>query len=147
MKQNPPSQLQLLKLYYLFILILTAILVVPTHIFSPPLFMPFRFPHYLEMMKPFLDISWPLSFEIYHLILLILAIIGAVNVLGIVFYPKWKVLARISSFAGLFLTLSMFLFFLFPFMRTNPPTAIIYGIYSLLLFIVNLLTFITLTKK
>lgn len=139
MKQKA-SQLKSIKLLCLFIFILTIILVAPTHIFPIPYFMPFRFPHYLEMMKPFLGISWPMTFEIYHLVLLILAIIGSVNVLGIVFYPKYRLLIRTSSLAGLFLTFTMSLFFLFLFIEVNPPTAIIYGLYSLLLLIANLLT-------
>ena len=147
MKQSPHKHLGSLKIFYLFILILTIILVFPAHIFSPPSFMPFRFPHYLEVMDPIWGIFWPMTFQIYHIVLLILAIIESINVLGIVFYPKWIQFAKASSFAGIILTLGMILFFLFPFMKVNPSTAFIYGIYSLLLFVVNLSTFISLTRK
>ena len=142
-----PSQLKLLRLYYLFIFILTIILVLPTHIFPIPTFMPFRFPHYLEMMSPFLGVSWPMTFEIYHIVLLILAIIGSINILGIVYYPKWRMLARVSSFVGIILTLGMILFFLFPFMKVNPPTALIYGFYSVTLLIVNMLTLNVIARR
>ncbi len=103
--------------------------------------MPFRFPHYLEMMKPFLGISWPMTFEIYHLILVILAIIGSINILGIVFYPKWRIFAQISSFFGIFLLILMVLFFFIQFASVNFSTAIIYGFYSVVLLIVDWLTF------
>ncbi|MEK7517398.1 MAG: hypothetical protein AAB583_02520, partial [Patescibacteria group bacterium] len=87
-----------------------------------------------------------LSFEIYHYILVLLSLIAAINVLGIVFYPKCILLAKISSLVGILLALGIFLFFLFPFMKTNPPTAITYGVYSLLLLIASLLTFINLIR-
>lgn len=133
-----------LKVLHLFIFILGAMLVTPTHIFSQPHFMPLRFPHYLEMMEPFLRISWPLTFEIYHYVLLALAIILSINVLGIFFYPKFKQMAIASSLAGLFLISSLVLFFFFVFIHVNTSTAIIYGIYCVVLLIVNFLTFKTL---
>lgn len=141
MRQKQPSQLGLLKLYYLFILILTFILVVPAHLFPPPYFMPLRFPHYLEMMGPFLGVSWPLSFEIYHYGLYALAIIGSLNILGIFFYPKLKKLPVFSSLIGLFLIIPMVLFFFLIFLNVNAPTAIIYGLYSVVLLIIDVLTF------
>lgn len=147
MKQNPSKQLLLLKLYYLFILILTIILILPTHVFPIPYFMPFRFPHYLEKMEPFLGISWPATFQIYHLTLLILAIIGSLNVLGIVFYPKWKSLAQISSFIGIFFFSLMSLFFFFLFINVNPLTSFIYGFYCIVLLIVDVLTFKALARR
>ena len=105
-----------------------------------------RFPHYLEMMKPFLGISWPLSFEIYHYGLYALAVIGSLNVLGI-FFPKFAKLAFFSSLIGLFLISLMILFFFFIFISVNAPTAVIYGLYLVLLLIVDLLTFNAIRRK
>jgi len=141
MKQNSLKQIKLLKLFYLFILALTAILVVPTHIFPQPYFMSFRFPYYLEMMPIFLGVSWPMTFEIYHYVLYALAIIGSFNVLGIIFYPRFKQITLFSSLVGLFLISLMVLFFFFVFLRVNHSTAIIYGLYSVVLCIANFLTF------
>jgi len=103
--------------------------------------MPFRFPHYLEMMEPFLGISWPLSFEIYHYALYALAIIGSLNVLGIIFYSKFKQITIVSSLIGLFLISLMVLFFFFIFINVNASTAVIYGLYSVILLIIDALTF------
>ncbi len=139
-------QLKLLKLYYLFILILTIILVVPPHLFSPPLFMPLRFPHYLESMTPIVGISWPFSFEIYHWILVALTITVSINVLGVTF-SKARSIAKVSSFLGLFLIIAILLFLLFYFMKVSASTAIIYCIYFIFLLIADLLTFFVLTKK
>lgn len=141
MKSNLHRQLKLLKLYYLFILILSIILILPTHLLHPLSFMPFRFPHYLEVMGPFLGISWPMSFEIYHYGLYALALIGSLNVLGIIFYPKFRKITLLSSLFGIFFISLMVLFFFFQFIKVNPSTAIIYGFYSVVLLIVNLLTF------
>lgn len=129
-----------LKILYLLVLVATLLLVGPTHLFSPPSFMPLRFAHYLEMMGPFLGVSWPMSFDVYHWILIILGIIGSLNILGITF-PKWRKAARTSSFLGLFFFGAITLFFLFPFMQTNSQTAFIYASYSFFLLIVDLLTF------
>lgn len=139
-------QFGLLKLCYLFILILTIILIAPAHVFPPPLFMPLRFPHYLKMMGPFLGVFWPATFEIYHYAILTLATIGSLNVLGITF-PKFKNIAIFSSLIGLFLISLMVLFFFFQFTNVNPPTAVIYGFYSMVLLVLDFLTFKALLKE
>lgn len=126
---------------YIFIVILTTVLVAPTHIFPQPYFMPLRFPHYLEMMMPFLGISWPITFEIYHYALYTLIIITSLNAVGIIFYPKFKQIALASSIIGLFLIPLVVLFFFFVFIKVNPLTAIIFGLYSVILLIVDFLTF------
>ena len=143
MKQKP-NQLKTLKLCYLFILLLTIIFVGLTHLFPIPYFMPFRFPHYLERMKPLSGISWPMTFEIYHYTLIIISLIFSFNILGLTF-SKWREMAIFSSATGIPIFSAMILFFFFLFTQVNPPTAIIYGIYSLLLFIVNLSTLSILT--
>ncbi|MDO8583279.1 MAG: hypothetical protein Q7R51_02015 [bacterium] len=143
MKQN----LEKLKIIYFFVFALSAFIIAPTHLFPQPLFMDFRFPHYLEMMKPFLGISWPMSFEIYHYILYVLVAIESLNVLGIIFYPKLKQIAIASSLAGLLLMSLMILFFFFIFINVNASTAIAYGFYSIILLFVDLLTLKILIKR
>lgn len=135
------KKLEQLKLLYLFALGLGTLIIVPTHISPPPTFMYARFPYYLEMMGPFLGISWPLSFEIYHYVLYTLIIIVSLNVFGIIFYPKLRSIAIFSSLIGIFLIFPMVLFFFFVFLSVNAPTAVIYGLYSVVLLIVNWLTF------
>ena len=141
MNKKKSEQLKKLKLFYLFVIFLTAIFILQTHLSAPPLFMPFRFPHYLKTMSPFFGVSWPLSFEIYHILLLTLSAIVSINSLAIIFYPRWKTPGRISSFTGLFLTFAIFIYFLFPFMKINAQTSVIYGFLSILVFSANLLTF------
>lgn len=91
--------------------------------------------------------SWPATFEIYHYILYVLAVIISLNALGIVFYPKIKKLTIFSSAIGVLIFSLMILFFFFKFMGVNAPTAITFGLYSLILLIVDLLTFRALIKR
>jgi len=141
MGDKKSKNLRRLKLLYLFILILSVILIAPTHLFPQPLFMYARFPYYLEKMGPFLGISWPVTFEIYHWVLISLTIITAFNILGLTFL-KWRLAARISSFIGIFFFSSVFLFFIY-FIKVNYPVAFAYGIYFFLLLIIDILTFFT----
>lgn len=134
------KHLERLKFLYFFIFIVSVILVVPAHLFPHPFFMALRFPHYLEMMGPFLGVSWPMSFEIYHYGLYALALIGSLNILGIIFL-KLRKTALFSSLIGIFLISLMILFFFFMFISVNAPTAVIYGLYSIVLLIVDWLTF------
>lgn len=140
MKEKNKTFEQLKKLY-LFVFVLGAVIIAPTHLFPSPTFMYARFPHYLETMGPFLGVSWPATFEIYHYGLYALAIIGILNVLGIIFYPKFKQTTLVSSLMGLFLMILIVLFFFFVFVNINVPTALTYGLYSVVLLIVDFLTF------
>lgn len=141
------KDLKQLAYYYLAIVILSVILIAPTHIFSPPLFMPLRFPYYLEKMQPFLGVAWPATFKIYHYVLYILSIVGVFNILGVFYYPKFKRIAIFSCWIGVFLLSAIFLFFLFVFIKINLSTSIIYGFYSLILLLIDKLTLKVLFKK
>lgn len=145
MKKN--KKLEQLKFYYLLVFILGAIVIIPTHLFPPPTFMYARFPHYLEMMSPLLGFSWPETFKIYHYVIYALAITGILNVLGIIFYSKLRKIAILSSGIGIILISLMILFLFLKFTNVNAPTAIVYGLYSVVLLIVDFLTFKTLTIK
>jgi hypothetical protein len=132
--------LEQLKLFYVLVFALGALIIVPTHIFPQPYFMYARFPHYLEQMKPFLGTSWPMTFEIYHYVLYILGLILSFNALGILIYPKLKKIVLITSFIAVFLFLLITIFFFFKFTTVKFSTAIIFGLYSTVLSLLSLLT-------
>lgn len=134
-----------LELLYFLTFALGALIIAPTHIFPPPTFMYARFPHYLELMGSFLGFSWPATFEIYHYVLYILCIIVSLNALGVVFYPRLKKIAIFSSGIGIFLFSSMILFFFLKFISVNVPNAITFGLFSVVLLIVDFLTLKALT--
>lgn len=136
-----------LEILYLFTFALGVLIIAPTHIFPQPYFMYARFPHYLELMGPFFGLTWPFTFEIYHYVLYILTIAVSFNALGIVFYPSLKKIAIFSSMIGIFLFSLMILFFFFKFVSVNASTAVVFGLYSIVLLIVDLLTYKVLTKQ
>ncbi len=138
MKQKDKT-LKQLKLFYLLLFALGAVIIVPTHLSAPPTFMYARFPHYLEMMKPFLGFSWPETFKLYHYVIYALAIIGSLNILGIIL-PKFKEIALFSSLIGMFLIGAIVLFLFLLFINVNAPVAITYGLYFVVLLIVDSLT-------
>lgn len=140
-------KLEQLKIFYLFIFVLGAVIIAPTHLFPPPNFMYARFPHYLKIMEPFFGLIWPVTFEIYHYILYALGIVISLNALGIVFYSRFKNVAIFSSTIGIFLFTLMVLFFLLKFINVNASTAIIFGLYSVVLLILDWLTLKALVMK
>lgn len=90
-----------------------------------------------------------MSFEIYHYVLYVLAIIGSLNALGAIFHPKLNKAVIASSFTGVIVIPLMILFFFFQFIKVNVPAAIVFGLYSVILLIVDILTLKTFigTKK
>jgi hypothetical protein len=130
----------LLRKLYLFVSLQGVLIIAPTHIFPQPYFMYARFPHYLEMMEPVFGASWPLTFDVYHYILLALAVIFSINILAITFQPRLRNPAIISSSIGLVLISIIVFFFFFVFTKVNLPTAIVYGLYSTVLLVVDFLT-------
>jgi hypothetical protein len=134
------KKLEQLKLFYVLVFALGALIIAPTHIFSEPYFMYARFPHYLEQMEPFFGLSWPTTFEIYHYVLYVLGIIISFNALGVLIYPRLRRIVAITSLIGVFLFLLIALFFFFKFIVVKFSTAIIFGIYSTIFLLVSLLT-------
>ena len=135
-----------IKLYYVLVFALGALIIAPTHIFPQPYFMYARFPHYLETMRPFLGLKWPTTFEIYHYVLYMSGITICVNALGVLFYPKLSKIAIATSVLGIIIFSSMILFFFTVFVSVNLYTAITFGLYSVVLLTLSLFTFKALTK-
>jgi len=146
MKQKD-KMIERIKIIYLCVLALGALIIAPTHLFPQPYFMYARFPHYLEMMGPFLGITWPESFELYHCILYVLGIIISLNGVGILFFPKFKKLTIFSSIIGAVLFSLMILFFFFKFITVNLSTAIVLGFYSIILLTMEVLILKVVTRQ
>jgi len=136
-----------IQTFYLLTLVLGALIIAPTHIFPQPYFMYARFPHYLEMMGPFLGISWPDTFEIYHRVLYVLATIISLNGLGIVFSPKLKKITIFSSILGMIAFSLMILFFFFKFITVNAANAMVLGVYSIILLTMEVLIYKAVRQK
>lgn len=136
-----------LEIFYLFVIALGALIITPTHIFPQPAFMYARFPYYLKKMGPFLGITWPATFKIYHYMLYLLSIVIILNGIGILFYPKFKKSAILSTAIGIFLFLLTASFFFLKFIYVNIATAITFGFYSVVLLVMELLIFKAFTKR
>jgi len=136
-----------LKIIYLLALALGAAIIAPTHIFPQPYFMYARFPHYLEKMGPFLGITWPESFELYHRILYLLGITISLNGIGILSFPKLRKVTIFSSLAGMLIFFLMILFFFFKFINVNISDAVVLGIYSIILLTMEALIFKAVRQK
>jgi uncharacterized membrane protein YkgB len=98
-------------------------------------------------MGPFLGITWPESFELYHRILYLLGIIISLNGIGILAFPRLKKVTVFSSLAGMLVFLFMILFFFFKFINVNVPDAVVLGIYSIILLITEVLIFKAVRQK
>lgn len=145
MKQKQ-KLLEKLKLYYVLVFILGALIIAPTHIFPQPYFMYARFPHYLETMGPFFGLKWTMTFEIYHYALYVLGATICLNALGVLFYPKLNKITIATSVLGIIMFSLMILFFFVKFIEVNFYTAIAFGLYSMVLLFLSLFTFRALTK-
>lgn len=144
-----------LQIIYVFIFVLSISLITAMHSMPQPALAVFRIPTNLREVGPQLGLAWPTSLEVYHVFLLLFFIVLLLNGTGLyrLYIPKWISICRISSFFGLFLAWSTFLFFLLPLIlkinldSKNLQTSIIYSLLSFGFFIVNLLTFATVEEK
>lgn len=144
-----------LQIIYVFIFILSISLITTMHAMPQPVLAVFRIPTNLREVGPQLGLVWPTSLEVYHVFLLLFFTVLVLNGIGLyrLYIPKWISICRISSFFGLFLAWSIFLFFLLPLIleinldTKNLQTSIIYSLLSFGFFIVNLLTFAVVQEK
>jgi len=119
------------------------------HLIPAPALAVFRIPTNLREVGPSLGLSWPMSLHVYQIFLLLFLTILLLNGIGLrrLHIPKWRSICLGSSFLGLLLTWSIFLFFMLPFILKsnfdlrNLQTSLIYAFLALAFFIVDLLTF------
>jgi len=147
--------IKILQFIYLGIFMFSIALMTAMHTVPPPALAVFRIPTNLREVGPHLGLVWPTSLDAYHVLLLLFFIVLVLN--GISLYrlriPKWQSVCRISSFFGLFLAWSIFIFFMLPLIlkinldAKNLQTALIYSLLSFGFLIVNLLTFAVVEKK
>lgn len=146
---------KILLAIYIFIFIFTVGLIVATHTMPSPALAVFRMPGYLKGVGPSLGLSWPLSLHIYHVFLLLFFSVILLNGISLrrLHVPKWRSICRVSSFLGLFLMWSVFLFFMLPlisnsnFDAINLKTSLIYSLLAFACFNINLLTFVVVQKE
>lgn len=147
--------IKILQIIYVFIFILSISLITTMHVIPQPTLAVFRIPTNLREIGPQLGLVWPTSLEVYHVFLLLFFIVLLLNGIGLyrLYIPKWISICRISSFFGLFLAWSIFIFFMLPLILNinldtkNLQTSLIYSLLSFGFLIVNLLTFAVFQEK
>lgn len=141
--------LLILELIYLGIFIFAIMLIAVMHTVPPPALAVFRIPTNLRESGEIIGLSWPTSLEIYHIFLLLFFILIILNGIGLhrLHIKKWRSICRISSFLGIFLIWSVFLFFIFPFILNgsfnvkNLQASLIYSLFAFVFLIVDIFTF------
>lgn len=140
---------------YVLTFILAIGLIAAMHTVPPPALAVFRIPTDLREVGPHLGLSWPTSLKIYQIFLLLFFTVVLLNGLGLykINNLKWRSICKITSFLGLLLMWSVFLFFMLPlildsnFDPINLKTSFIYSLLAFAFFIVNLLTFAIVQKE
>lgn len=141
--------IKILEVAYLIIFILSIALITAMHTVPAPALAVFRIPTQIRDVGPMLGLTWPTSLEVYHAFLLLFFVVIIANGIGLyrLRIEKWRSICRVSSFLGLFLTWSVFLFFMFPltlnsnFDVENLQTSLIYSLFAFVFLIVDILTF------
>ena len=144
-----------LQVIYLAIFVSSIAFITVMHITPSPTLAVFRIPTQLREVGPSLGLSWPTSLNVYHVFLLLFFSVVLLNGLGLhnLRIAKWRSTCKISSFLGLLLMWSVFLFFMLPlildenFDPINIKTSLIYALLAFTFFIVDLLTFFVAQKE
>lgn len=147
--------IKILQFIYLGIFIFSIALIIVIHLVPAPALAVFRIPTNLREVGPALGLVWPTSLEVYHVFLLLFFTVLILNGIGLyrLHIPKWRSICKISSFFGLLLVWSIFMFFMLPLIlesnldAKNLKTSLIYSSFSFALLILNLLTFALVDKK
>lgn len=146
---------KILQFIYLGVFIFSIALTTLMHLVPEPAFAVFRIPTNLREVGPKLGLVWPTSLEVYHVFLILFFTVIILNGIGLyrLRIPKWRSVCKISSFFGLLLTWSIFMFFmlqliLYSSLETKHlKTALIYSMLSFAFLIVDLLTFAVVEEK
>lgn len=149
------AMVKILQVLYIIVFIFSIVLIIATHTVPAPALAVFRIPTNLREVGPQLGLVWPTSLDVYHVFLVLFFTVLLLNGIGLyrLYIPKWISICRISSFFGLFLAWSIFIFFMLPLILNinldtkNLQTSLIYSLLSFGFLIVNLLTFAVAKEK
>ena len=117
---------------------------------APPALALLRVPSNLRAIGEILSAPWAQNLRVYHIFLLIIAVLASLNLIGLsrLDNPIWRTTCKISSFFGLFIFWTIFIFFALPFILTGIKfdpiylkTSLIYASITLGLLLVDIATF------
>ena len=118
-------------------------------LFAPPALAILRVPTNIRGIGGIINAPFTQSLRLYHVLLLIVTVVGSLNLLGLssLHSKFWRSACRISSFLGLLILWSGFMFFLLPFLISGNyapvylTTSIIYAAVTFVILVVDLATF------
>lgn len=118
-------------------------------LFAPPALAILRVPTNIRVIGEIINAPWTQSLRLYHVLLLILTVLGSLNLLGLssLHSKFWRTACRISSFFGILILWSGFMFFLLPFLIAGNyaslflKTSMIYAAVTFVILLVDLATF------
>lgn len=118
-------------------------------LFAPPALAILRVPTNIRGIGEIINAPWTQSIRLYHVLLLMATVVGSLNLLGLssLHSKLWRRALRASSFLGILMLWSGFMFFLLPFLITGNynsvfiQTSMIYAAVTFIIFLVNLATF------
>lgn len=144
-----PAIVKVLQWINLIVFLTSVTLVIAMHNLSESTLQTIRVPTFLQQIDQFLDYAWPASLHVYQVVLVIFLLIIFVNSLGLILYTSviWRTISDLLSFLGLFLVWTAGVFFVLALSlgmftsSENVQTALIFLIVSVLLFLLDLVTF------
>ncbi|MBI2031203.1 MAG: hypothetical protein HYT08_01175 [Candidatus Levybacteria bacterium] len=150
-KNNVGTYVKILQGVYVFLFVLALVNAFTVDILvAPPALAILRVPSNLRAIGEILNAPWTQSLRIYHIFLMIIAVLASLNLLGLsrIENPIWRSICKISSFFGFFIFWSIFIFFALPFILTGikfDPTylriSVIYASITFGLLLVDIATF------
>lgn len=150
-KNNVGLYVKVLQGVYIFLFIAALMNAFTVDILvAPPALALLRVPSNLRAIGEVLNAPWTQSLRVYHIFLLVVAVLASLNLLGLsrLNNPIWRTTCKISSFFGFFIFWSIFIFFALPFILTGfkfDPTylriSLIYASITFGLLLVDIATF------
>lgn len=155
-KNNTGTYIKLLEGTYVILFIAALMNAFTVDILvAPPALAILRVPSNLRAIGEILNAPWTQNLKVYHFFLMVVAVLASLNLFGLsrIDSSIWRTTCKISSFFGLFVFWSIFMFFALPFILTGikfDPTylriSFIYALISFCLLLVDVATFALATE-
>ena len=144
--------LQGVYVFFFFAFLLNAFTV--DVLFAPPALAILRVPTNIREIGEIINAPWTQNIRLYHVLLLITTVVGSLNLLGLssLHSKLWRRALRVSSFLGILMLWSGFMFFLLPFLIAGHyssvfiQTSMIYALVTFIILLVDLATFAVAVK-
>ncbi len=144
-------QVVYIVIFFIFLLNVFAVDI----LFAPPHLALLRVPSNIRAIGFFLNAPWTQSLRIYHIFLLVITVLGSLNLIALSSLENslWRIVCKISSFFGLLILWSIFMFFALPFILNGISfdyiylrISFIYAAVTFILLILDVATFLVVDR-